>query len=43
VKQRVLDMGADIIVSTPQQFTAQIRQEVDKWGRVIRAAKIQVE
>jgi len=43
VKQRVLDMGADVIVSTPQQFTAQIKVEVDKWTRVIKRANIQVQ
>jgi len=43
VKQRVLDMGADVIVSTPQQFAAQIKEEVAKWGRVVKAANIKVE
>ena len=43
VKQRVLDMGADVIVSTPQQFTAQIKDEVAKWTRVVRTANIQVQ
>ena len=43
VKQRVLDMGADVIVSTPQQFTAQIKVEIDKWTRVIKRANIQVQ
>jgi tripartite-type tricarboxylate transporter receptor subunit TctC len=42
VRQRVLDMGADVIVSSPQQFSAQIRNEVAKWSKVIRAAGIQV-
>ena len=43
VTQRVLDMGADVIVSTPQQFTAQIKHEVAKWTKVIKAAGIKVE
>jgi len=43
VRQRVLDMGADVIVSTPQQFTAQIKDEVAKWTRVVRTANIQVQ
>src|SRR6185436_12537665 len=38
VTQRVLDMGADVLVSTPQQFAAQIKEEVEKWTRVIKAA-----
>jgi tripartite-type tricarboxylate transporter receptor subunit TctC len=43
VKQRVLDMGADVIVSTPQQFTAQIKEEVAKWSKVVKTANIQVQ
>jgi tripartite-type tricarboxylate transporter receptor subunit TctC len=43
VKQRVLDMGADVIVSTPQQFTAQIKEEVAKWAKVVKTANIQVQ
>jgi tripartite-type tricarboxylate transporter receptor subunit TctC len=43
VKARVAEMGFDVIASSPQEFTAQIREEVAKWGRVIRAANIQVE
>ena len=43
VTQRVLDMGADVLVSTPQQFAAQIKEEVKKWTRVIKAANIRVE
>ncbi len=43
VTAKVLDMGADVIVSTPEQFTAQIRQEVPKWAKVIKASHIKVE
>ncbi|MBI2296159.1 MAG: tripartite tricarboxylate transporter substrate binding protein [Betaproteobacteria bacterium] len=43
VKQRITDMGADIIVSSPPQFTAQIKNEVARWGKVIKAANITVQ
>jgi tripartite-type tricarboxylate transporter receptor subunit TctC len=43
VKQRVLDMGADVLVTTPQQFTAQIKEEVAKWAKVVKTANIQVQ
>jgi tripartite-type tricarboxylate transporter receptor subunit TctC len=43
VKARVAEMGFDIIASSPQEFTTQIREEVTKWGKVIKAANIQVE
>lgn len=42
VKQRILEMGADVIVSAPQQFTAEIRTEVERWRKVIREADITV-
>ena len=42
VKQRVLEMGADINMTSPQAFTAQIRNDVAKWRRVIRSAGIEV-
>ena len=38
--QRILDMGADVIVSTPQEFTAQIKTEVARWTRVVKEANI---
>jgi tripartite-type tricarboxylate transporter receptor subunit TctC len=40
VKQRVLDMGADVIVSTPQQFAEQIKREVARWSKVVKEANI---
>ncbi len=40
VKQRVLDMGADVIVSSPQEFTALIKREVTRWSKVIKDANI---
>ena len=43
VSQRILEMGADVIVTTPQQFTAQIKSEVEKWKKVIATANIRVE
>ena len=43
VKQRVLDMGADVIVSTPEQFARQIKEEVPKWRKVVKEANIRVE
>jgi tripartite-type tricarboxylate transporter receptor subunit TctC len=40
IKQRVTDMGADVIANTPQQFTAQIRREVARWSKVVKDANI---
>ena len=43
VKARIAEMGFEIVSSTPQQFTTQIREEVAKWAKVIKAANIQVQ
>ena len=42
VAQRVLDMGADVIVSSPQEFTAEIKAEVERWRKVVKEANITV-
>ena len=42
VKSRIADQGFDIVVSSPQEFTAQIKRDVAKWGKVIRDANIVV-
>jgi tripartite-type tricarboxylate transporter receptor subunit TctC len=43
VKERVTGLGFDIIASTPEQFTAQIKAEVAKWTKVVKSAGIKVE
>jgi tripartite-type tricarboxylate transporter receptor subunit TctC len=36
VKERLAAAGADPIGSTPEQFTAYIRSEIDKWGKLVK-------
>lgn len=43
VEQRVLELGFNVIASTPEQFRAQIKHEIEKWGKVVRAANIKVD
>jgi len=43
VKERVATLGFDIVASTPEEFTAQIKTEIAKWGKVIRAAGIKAD
>ena len=42
VSQRIVDMGADVLMTTPEQFTEQIKREVARWTRVVNEAKIPV-
>lgn len=43
IKQKLLDQGAEPVGSTPEEFSAVVRDEVAKWAEVIRAAGIKPE
>jgi tripartite-type tricarboxylate transporter receptor subunit TctC len=40
VKEKVLALGNFVIGDTPEQFGAYIREESEKWGRVVKQANI---
>lgn len=42
VQQRLAAAGADAVVSTPAELAATMRSETEKWGRVVREARITV-
>ena len=42
-KQRVQELGFDIVASTPEEFAAQVKTEVEKWGKVIKASGLKAE
>jgi tripartite-type tricarboxylate transporter receptor subunit TctC len=42
VRQRVLSLGLEPVVNTPDEFGAQIKSEVARWSHVIRQARITV-
>ena len=41
VKQRFLDDGGETVGNTPEQFARIIRDDLAKWGKVVKAAGIQ--
>jgi tripartite-type tricarboxylate transporter receptor subunit TctC len=43
VQQRFAELGFDPAGTTPAQFAAQIKDEIAKWGKVVRDAHIKVE
>ena len=43
IRERLVAGGQDVIASTPEEFTARIRADVAKFGRVIRDAKIPLQ
>lgn len=43
VQERLASDGADAVGNKPEEFAVFIRSELDKWGRVVKAANIQPE
>jgi tripartite-type tricarboxylate transporter receptor subunit TctC len=43
VKARFDQLGFEVVANTPDEFAAQIRAEIAKWGRVIKDAKVKME
>lgn len=43
VKSRLLTQGVEIVGAGPSEFNKIIREEVDKWSRLVKQAKITVE
>jgi tripartite-type tricarboxylate transporter receptor subunit TctC len=42
VRSRIEGLGFNIIASSPAQFAAQVKVEVEKWTKVVKAAGIKV-
>jgi tripartite-type tricarboxylate transporter receptor subunit TctC len=43
VRDRLLQSGAEPAPSTPQELAALLRQDTDKWARLIKAKAIKAE
>ena len=43
VQQRMATLGFDAIGSSPEEFTAQMKNELEKWAKVIRMANLKPE
>ena len=40
---RMAPLGLEPVGSTPEQYNAQIRQEIDKWAGIVKTANIKIE
>ena len=40
VRKRLLDSGSDLVGSVPEAADRFLREELEKWGKVVRAAKV---
>ena len=43
IKERFAVLGVDTVANTPEEFAAQIRKEIAKWGKLIHDANIKVD
>ena len=43
VQKRLADLGFEVVANSPEEFAVRIKSEMEKWGKVIRDAKIKVE
>jgi tripartite-type tricarboxylate transporter receptor subunit TctC len=43
IAQQLANLDTDPVTNRPEQFQAFIKSEIDKWGKVIRAANIKIE
>jgi len=43
MKERLAALGLEPVGNSPEEFTAQMKIEMEKWAKVIQAAKIKAE
>jgi tripartite-type tricarboxylate transporter receptor subunit TctC len=43
IKARLADLGATAVANTPDKFKTFVAGEIEKWGKVIRAANLRAE
>jgi tripartite-type tricarboxylate transporter receptor subunit TctC len=42
-KERLAGMATDPLTSTPEEFAAYLKQEIAKWGDVVRKANLKAD
>ena len=43
VRQRLEAIGFNPVISTPAEFGARIKEEMERWGKVVKAANLRIE
>jgi tripartite-type tricarboxylate transporter receptor subunit TctC len=43
VKERLFNAGFEIVTSSPEEFAAFTRNEIQKWGKIVKAAGLKVD
>jgi tripartite-type tricarboxylate transporter receptor subunit TctC len=43
IKKRLIELGGDPVIATPEEFGAMIAAETEKWEKVVKFAGIKIE
>jgi tripartite-type tricarboxylate transporter receptor subunit TctC len=43
IKERLTVLGFEPVANSPEEFARQIKVDIEKWGKVIRAANIKAQ
>ena len=43
VREKLVEAGSDPLTMTPEEFTKFLRADIEKWGRVVKAAGVKVD
>jgi tripartite-type tricarboxylate transporter receptor subunit TctC len=43
VRDKLAAQGAHVVGSTPEEFTAMLRREIQKWAKVTAGLKLQIQ
>ena len=43
VREKLIEAGSDPLTMTPEEFTRFLRADIEKWGRVVKAAGVKVD
>ena len=43
IKERLATLGFTAVASTPDEFAARIKLEIEKWGKVVHDANLRIE
>ncbi len=43
IRERLEKIGFNPVLNTPEEFGARIRSEMERWGKVVRAANLRIE
>jgi tripartite-type tricarboxylate transporter receptor subunit TctC len=43
VTKLVVDGGSEVVASTPEAFAAQLRQDMERWSRVVKLSGAKID